>query len=193
MLLLRKGCRRSLDLSFNPCGCGKGGIRGISATRTQRWRRIISAEPGSSSSRGLPLLVPALTHSRSLYNRREAAAAALSTTGTPRLSDTTGSFPSNSFTLSSSRSRNRSPTNTAFLRSQTTPRSVLSLSATIPIRFYSHKATPKTSTTPITTPSTTPLPIMYEGKWTANTVRKTFLEYFAERGHTIGTMLYPSA
>lgn len=29
---------------------------------------------------------------------------------------------------------------------------------------------------------------MYEGKWTALTVRKTFLNYFAERGHTIGTM-----
>lgn len=28
---------------------------------------------------------------------------------------------------------------------------------------------------------------MYEGKWTAPTVRKTFLEYFEERGHTIGT------
>lgn len=27
---------------------------------------------------------------------------------------------------------------------------------------------------------------MYEGKWTALTVRKTFLDYFAERGHTIG-------
>lgn len=26
----------------------------------------------------------------------------------------------------------------------------------------------------------------YEGKWTALTVRKTFLDYFAERGHTIG-------
>lgn len=27
---------------------------------------------------------------------------------------------------------------------------------------------------------------MYEGKWTALTVRKTFLEYFEQRGHTIG-------
>ncbi|KAK7744088.1 Alanine--tRNA ligase [Cytospora paraplurivora] len=27
--------------------------------------------------------------------------------------------------------------------------------------------------------------MVYEGKWTATTVRKTFLEYFAERGHTI--------
>lgn len=27
---------------------------------------------------------------------------------------------------------------------------------------------------------------MYEGKWTAPTVRKTFLEYFEQRGHTIG-------
>lgn len=27
---------------------------------------------------------------------------------------------------------------------------------------------------------------MYEGKWTALTVRKTFLEYFEQRGHNIG-------
>lgn len=26
----------------------------------------------------------------------------------------------------------------------------------------------------------------YEGQWTADNVRKTFLDYFAERGHTIG-------
>lgn len=33
------------------------------------------------------------------------------------------------------------------------------------------------------------LPAMaeYDGKWTAATVRKTFLDYFAEQGHTIGT------
>lgn len=30
----------------------------------------------------------------------------------------------------------------------------------------------------------------YEGKWTAQTVRKTFLSYFEERGHTIGTIRY---
>lgn len=30
---------------------------------------------------------------------------------------------------------------------------------------------------------------MYEGKWTATVVRKTFLDYFAERGHTIGTII----
>lgn len=29
---------------------------------------------------------------------------------------------------------------------------------------------------------------MYEGKWTALTVRQTFFDYFAERGHTIGTI-----
>lgn len=28
---------------------------------------------------------------------------------------------------------------------------------------------------------------MYEGKWTALTVRQTFFDYFAQRGHTIGT------
>lgn len=29
---------------------------------------------------------------------------------------------------------------------------------------------------------------MYEGKWTALTVRKTFFEYFEQRGHTIGAI-----
>lgn len=174
MLLLQRNCYRSRSLR-----------RSLSSSSTRRWRGIISAGPGSSSSRrGLPLLVPALTHSRSLYKPKEAAAALFSTTGTPRSSHTTGSPPSSSSTLSS-RNRNKirnrieirttSPTATAFLPSQTSPRG--SWLANTPLRlFYSHKATPTTS----------PLPIMYEGKWTANTVRKTFLDYFAERGHTIG-------
>jgi alanyl-tRNA synthetase len=32
---------------------------------------------------------------------------------------------------------------------------------------------------------------MYEGKWTALTVRKTFFEYFEQRGHTIGALEQP--
>lgn len=49
------------------------------------------------------------------------------------------------------------------------------LSPRTPIRLYSQQMASSNASP-------------YEGKWTAQTVRKTFLDYFAERGHTIGTI-----
>lgn len=51
------------------------------------------------------------------------------------------------------------------------------------VRRYSQQASKQSSST---STADAPLPIMlYEGKWTARTVRETFLSYFEERGHTI--------
>lgn len=71
----------------------------------------------------------------------------------------------------------------------------IALSSNTRIRFYSHQPLPPppAASTPASAsaPASHPLPIMaYEGKWTAQTVRKTFLKYFEERDHTIGTILH---
>lgn len=63
---------------------------------------------------------------------------------------------------------------------QTTTR--IPLSSPPRTRLYSHQSPPASAS------SSRPLPIMYEGKWTAQVVRQTFLEYFEQRGHTIGTI-----
>lgn len=189
MISLRRGC----------CRNGSGSFSGSSSGKIQSWRRVIGTEPVRRNSRGSPLLVPALSHSRSLYKLKEdeqveaARSHSTATCRTPRLSlsgsshcSFTPAHSSSCIQAASQFPAANSPTSientktattsifTRFLRSQTSFRR--NLSTNIPVRFYSHKAT-----------TTTPLPIMvYEGKWTAATVRTTFLEYFAERGHTIG-------
>lgn len=148
-----------------------GGLRSVTGVqRLQGW----SAGPGRSA----PLLVPALTHSRKLYDAsREVAPSWPSSstrTRTPRsplpAAGSLSNLPPKKAPAAAS------PTTAAFLRSST--RTIRSLSSTTQIRLFSQQKP---------TPTSTPLLIMYEGKWTALTVRKTFLEYFAERGHTIGT------
>lgn len=62
----------------------------------------------------------------------------------------------------------------------------ISLSSTL--RLQSFSTHPPAA--PASASTSAPLPIMaYEGKWTAQEVRKTFLSYFEERGHTIGMIL----
>lgn len=169
--------------SFSVSGSGRlswGSLRIVTGVRRVQ---SCSLDPGRST----PLLVPALTHSRKLYDPsrgtvpspRTASSTSFSThTRTPRSPLPAAGSPSNFLTKKAPAAI--CPTTTAaFLRSAT--RTVTSLSSTTQIRHFSQK-------NPITanTSTTTPLPIMYEGKWTAPTVRKTFLEYFEQRGHTIG-------
>lgn len=155
-----------------------GGLRIVTGVRrVQSW----SVDPGRSS----PLLVPALTHSRKLYDPsrgyfpslRSASTSVSTHTRTPRSPLPAAGSPSSFLTKKAPAAH--CPTTATFLRSST--RTVTSLSSTTQIRLFSQRKPTTTNTY-----STAPLPIMYEGKWTAPTVRKTFFEYFEQRGHTIG-------
>lgn len=161
-------------------GWSWGSLRIVTGVRRVQSR---SVDPGRSS----PLLVPALTHSRKLYDPSRGtvpssprASTSVSThthTRTPRSPLPAAGSPSNFLTKKAPAAI--CPTTATFLRSST--RTVTPLSATIQIRPFSQQ-----KRTTAYTNNTTPLPIMYEGKWNALTVRKTFLEYFEQRGHTIG-------
>lgn len=168
--------------SFSVSGSGRlswGSLRIVTGVRrVQSW----PTDPGRSPH----LLVPALTHSRKLYDPsrgtvpspRTASSTSFSThTRTPRSPLPAAGSPSNFLTKKAPAAI--CPTTAAFLRLST--RTVISLSSTTQIRRFSQQ-----KPTTANTSTTTPLPIMYEGKWTAPTVRKTFLEYFEQRGHTIG-------
>lgn len=172
--------------SFSVSGSGRlgwGSLRIVTGVRrVQSW----STDPGRSP----PLLVPALTHSRKLYDPSRGtvpsprtASTSFSTSThtharTPRSPLPAAGSPS-SFLTKKAPAAICPTTTAAFLRSAT--RTVISLSSTTQIRPFSQQ-----KPTTANTNTTTPLPIMYEGKWTAPTVRKTFLEYFEQRGHTIG-------
>lgn len=129
-----------------------------------------------------------LTHSRKLYSFKEPGTEPTtpleqSLSRRPRLSNDVLSF--------ALRSRAICPTTINALHTNLRSRTLLlpstSISTSISrVRLYSRRAAP--TPLPSSSDSPTPLPIMYEGKWTALAVRKTFLEYFAERGHTIGMM-----
>lgn len=159
---------------------GWGSLRIVTGVQRVQGRL---ADPGRSS----PLLVPALTHSRKLYDPSRgtvpsprSASTSVSThthTRTPRSPLPAAGPPSNFLTQKAPAADY--PTTAAFLRPST--RTVASLSSTTQIRPFSQQ-----KPTAADTNTATPLPIMYEGKWTALTVRKTFLEYFEQRGHTIG-------
>lgn len=178
---------RSLGLSVSlrasaRCSSGSSNGSGI-ATSNRSW---------SWRGRTWSPFVAALTHSRKLYRTGVAIIPTTppSATVAPAIA-VLGSFGnSNSFTptftppLPSTSYRTSSPTTTPgpgtfrLLRARPHPGSRrLFLSTDISRRFYSPQST---------TTHKASLPIMYEGKWTALTVRKTFFDYFAERGHTIG-------
>lgn len=163
-------------------GWSWGSLRIVTGVRRVQSR---SGDPGRSS----PLLVPALTHSRKLYDPSRgtvpsspSASTSVSThththTRTPRSPLPAAGSSSNFLTKKAPAAD--CPTTATFLRSST--RTVTSLSSTTQIRPFSQQ-----NRTAENTNNTTPLPIMYEGKWTGLTVRKTFFEYFEQRGHTIG-------
>lgn len=163
-------------------GWSWGSLRIVTVVRRVQSR---SGDPGRSS----PLLVPALTHSRKLYDPSRgtvpsspSASTSVSThthTRTPRSPLPAAGLPSTILTKKALAAD--CPTTATFLRSST--RTVTSLSSTTQIRPFSQQ-----NPTTENTNNTTPLPIMYEGKWTGLTVRKTFFEYFEQRGHTIGAM-----
>lgn len=177
---------RSGSVSVSVSGSGRlgwswGSLRIVTGVRRVQSR---SGDPGRSS----PLLVPALTHSRKLYDPSRgtvpsspSASTSVSThthTRTPRSPLPAAGSPSNFLTKKAPAAN--CPTTAAFLRSST--RTVTtSLSSTTQIRSFSQQIPTAENTS-----KTAPLPIMYEGKWTGLTVRKTFFEYFEQRGHTIG-------
>lgn len=158
-----------------------GSLRIITGVRRLQSR---AAGPGRSS----PLLVSALTHSRKLYDTSRATVPSLpcaarnsvsTHTRTPRSPLPAAGSPPNFLTKKAP--AQVCPTTATFLRSAT--RTITSLSSTAQIRNFSQQ-----KPTTANTSTTTPLPTMYEGKWTALTVRKTFFEYFEQRGHTIGAI-----
>lgn len=168
---------RRLSLRADSRCCSGNGIATSSAGR-RSWR-----------GRSWSPFVPALSHSRKLYRSATGEPAAASPATPPSASVTLGcySHSSNSFLPSTCSSHtNLSPTTTTSSLSLGTvssrPRlhiaSRTSLLPYSPKILYSQQATPRRDL----------LPIMYEGKWSAVTVRQTFFDYFAERGHTIGTM-----
>lgn len=175
---------RSGSVSVSGSGSGRGRlIWGSSLRFTTGVQRLQSRAGGPG--RSPPLLVSALTHSRKLYDTSRGTVPSLLSarnsvssthTRTPRSPlPAAGSTPN----FLKKAPAQDCPTTAAFLRSAT--RTFTSLSSTAQIRRFSQQ-----NPTPANTSTSTPLPIMYEGKWTALTVRKTFFEYFEQRGHTIG-------
>lgn len=177
-------CRASLRAGSGWCSSSSSS----SSSGSGSGSGIATNHPGLKSWRGRSWVpfVPPLSHSRKLYRSATTTAAATTVPATPpSASASLGSFynSSNSFTftlptLPSTCSSTLSPTTklSSRLRLQTTSRRTFF--AISPKHFYSKHAPS----------SRVPLPIMYEGKWTAPTVRQTFFDYFAERGHTIGTI-----
>lgn len=181
-----RSCRTSLRADCGRCASGSHKGSGIATKRNL----------GAKSGRGRSCVpfVPPLSHSRKLYRSpapapalAAATAAVPAVTTPPSASVFLGFFyhkASNSFTFASpalpftcSSNSNLSPTTTPLLSlGKLSSRSRFHFASRR--LFYSQQATPRR----------VPLAIMYEGKWTAPTVRQTFFDYFAERGHTIGTM-----
>lgn len=168
---------------------GSGWCSSSSSSSGSSGSGIATNNPGRNKSwrgRSWVPFVPPLTHSRKLYRSATAAATTVPATP-PSASASLGFFhhSSNSFTftpptLPSTCSSTLSPTTKLSSRprlQQITSRRPFFANSPKHL-FYSTHATP----------SKVPLPIMYEGKWTATTVRQTFFDYFAERGHTIGTI-----
>lgn len=81
---------------------------------------------------------------------------------------------------------NTSPTSRASLSSIPNSKSHIRLYSFSRTRLATRATASSARSSSSSSAAAPPLPIMYEGKWTALTVRKTFLDYFAERGHTIG-------
>lgn len=176
----RVGVVNTYQPGIGVIGCGRG--RG-SAQQLGRGR-------GRSSC---PYVGP-LTHSRKLDDSSKEPAPdsgtppTLTLTFTPtlefvckRLCPTNSNSNSNSHITTTQTTATTTTTtpDSPLLQQRSRPRRPLVLNTRF--RFHSQQAR--------ATSSSRRLPIMaYEGKWTALAVRKTFLEYFAERGHTIGTI-----
>lgn len=172
--------RSSGVLSYRP-GIGIGTVTGIGYRSS-----VIGG--GRRSCRPF---VASLTHSRKLYSSKDPGAQPptpleQSLSRRPHVSNNSLSFTPTSIAICP----------TTINAPHTNPRTLLSSTSTSTSisgnRLYSRLLAPALSSSssfPASPASPdSPLPIMYEGKWTALTVRKTFLDYFAERGHTIGTM-----
>lgn len=144
---------------------------------------------GDGGRRSWRPFVGPLTHSRKLYSSKEPGPEPMTPLEQSLQFPRPSNLPSSTLRTLCPTTANATPLLLQTYRPRTNPGSRTPLfSSSTSASTSNSRIRPYSRPPPAAFSSAPPLPIMYEGKWTALTVRKTFLDYFAERGHTIGTM-----